>query len=93
MRELMELQSLWTKLLGELPSTAQFEFWLETHQVDVVRRGILKTAEKNLNLGNTMSQDHKIRFASKVMLTASAQREENATNRERLNAEMEGRAL
>ncbi len=90
MHELIELRSLWTKLLGELPSTAQFEFWLETHSADVVRRGILKTTEKNFNLGNTMSQDHKIRFASKVMLMASAQREANAANRERLKAEMEG---
>jgi hypothetical protein len=31
-----------------------------------------------------MSEDHKVRFASKVMLTLSAQREEHAANRKKL---------
>ena len=40
-------------------------------------------------MGGGMSQDHKIRFASKVMLTLSAQREEHAANRECLRQEFE----
>lgn len=88
MRELIEL---WTKLLGETPAPVQFELWLAMYPVDIVRRGILKTAEKNLSLNQTMSQDHKVRFASRVMRTASEASAEHAENRARLAAEMEGR--
>lgn len=61
------LIELWTKTLGETPPQEQFEVWSALYVPEVVRRGIIKTAEKNLNLGRTMTQDHKIRFASKVM--------------------------
>lgn len=84
-----ELIELWSKVLGVPPSERQFLIWLETHSSDVVRHGILKAAMKNQQMGGSMTEDHKIRFASKVMLTASAQRKENAANRERLKAEME----
>jgi|GEM_PF-4753922 len=72
MRELMEL---WTKVLGTPPSDQQFVIWLESHDADVVRHGILKAATKNQQMGGTMSQDHAVRFASKVMLTTDASRE------------------
>jgi hypothetical protein len=72
MRELIEL---WKKVLGVPPSEQEFIIWLESHPADVVRRGILKAATKNMQMGGTMSQDHAVRFASKVMLTAEAAQE------------------
>jgi phytoene/squalene synthetase len=86
---LNELKALWGKLLGEIPSEQQWTFWAMSHSVEVIRHGILKTAQKNLSTGGTMSADHKIRFASKVMITATTTRQVNAENRERLNREME----
>jgi hypothetical protein len=70
--QLENVRELWMKVLGEPPSDQQFGVWLESHGADVVRRGILKAATKNLQMGGTMSQDHAIRFASKVMLTTQA---------------------
>ena len=80
-----ELKSLWERTLGTPPADEQFIIWVESHQRDIVRRAVLKTATKNQTMAGTMSLDHKVRFASKVMLTLSAQREENAANRARLN--------
>ena len=80
-----ELKSLWERTLGTPPADEQFIIWVESHQRDIVRRAVLKTATKNQTMGGTMSLDHKVRFASKVMLTLSAQREENAANRARLD--------
>jgi hypothetical protein len=79
MRELIEL---WTKVIGTPPSEQQFVIWLESHPAEVVRRGILKAATKNLQMGGTMSQDHAVRFASKVMLTTEASRAEVARQNE-----------
>ena len=59
-----ELKQLWEKFLGVAPSDTQFE---SMHTAEVVRIGILKTAEKNLTLHGSMSADHKLRFASSVM--------------------------
>ena len=84
------LIDLWAKVLGQPPSEQQFLIWMESHPSDVVRYGILRTATKNQMMGGSMSQDHRIRFASKVMLTLSALRQENATNREKLRQEFEG---
>jgi hypothetical protein len=65
-----ELIELWRKTLtGDSPPEQQFAVWLATYDPDVVRRGILKTASKDLSIGQTMTLDHKIRFASKVMST------------------------
>jgi hypothetical protein len=58
--------------------------------VDIVRQAILKTVTKNQTMGATMSDDHKIRFASKVMLTLMGQQKEHAANKERLSQEFEG---
>jgi hypothetical protein len=82
-----ELMMLWTKVLGTPPSEQQFVIWVESHDADIVRQAILKTATKAQTLGGTMCEDHKIRFASKVMLTLSAQKEEHAANREKLRQE------
>lgn len=85
------LINLWAKTLGKpTPSEQQFVIWMESHPSDVVRYGILRTATKNQMMGGSMSQDHRIRFASKVMLTLSALRQENATNHEKLRQEFEG---
>jgi hypothetical protein len=80
-----ELITLWERTLGTPPIEQQFIIWVELHPVDIVRRGILKAAAKNQTMGGAMSDDHKVRFASKVMLTLSAQREEHAANRARLD--------
>jgi hypothetical protein len=85
-----QLINLWERTLGTPPSEQQFIIWTESHAVDIVRQAILKTATKNQTLGGMMSDDHKIRFASKVMLTLSAQREEHAANRAELRQEFEG---
>lgn len=85
-----ELINLWERTLGTLPADQQFVIWSEIHAADIVRQAILKTATKNQTMGGTMSEDHKIRFASKVMLTLSAQREEHAANREKLCQDFEG---
>lgn len=70
-----ELVALWTNVVGTPPSDQQFGIWLESHDADVVRHGILKAATKNQQMGGTVSQDHAVRFASKVMLTTDASRE------------------
>ncbi len=88
-----ELITLWERILGTSPSEKQFVIWTESHTADVVRHGILRAAAKNQQMGGTMSQDYKIRFASKVMLTATNQREQNAANKERLREEFEGKVV
>jgi len=82
-----QLITLWEKVLGTPPSEQQFLIWLESHSSEVVRYGILQTAAKNQTMGGTMSDDHRIRFASKVMLTRSARRDDQAANREQLRQE------
>jgi hypothetical protein len=90
MNELNELKLLWEELLGKIPSDQQWTFWGLMHTPPIIRRGILKTAQKNLSMGGTMSDDHRVRFASKVMLTQQARNEENTANRENLRKEFEG---
>jgi hypothetical protein len=86
-----ELKTLWSRTLGEIPNDQQFELWSALHAPEVIRHGVLKTAQKNLSMGGTMSSDHKIRFAAKVMLTATAAHKEHAANRETLRQEFESR--
>lgn len=85
-----ELKQLWSHVLGDLPSDQQFDLWAALHSVDIVRQGILKTAQKNLSTGGTMSTDHKIRFASKCMLTATALKKAHEENRAKLAREFGG---
>jgi hypothetical protein len=68
------LKQLWSQFLGTPPSDSQFELWLAMHREKTVRHGILKAAEKNMALAGTMTADHKLRFASKVMNSSTAQR-------------------
>jgi len=82
-----ELITLWERTLGTPPAKQQFVIWTESHTADVVRRAILKTATKNQTLGGRMTQDHRVRFASRVMLTLSSQTDEHRLNREKLNQE------
>lgn len=63
------LMNMWTRVLGDPPLIQQFELWACTHSPGTIERGITKTAIKNLRLGGAMSQDHRVRFASKVMQT------------------------
>jgi hypothetical protein len=67
--ELTNLKEFWASVFDETPSDAQFVVWADLHSLDTIRRGITKTAIKNLQKGGTMTLDHKVRFASKVMLT------------------------
>jgi hypothetical protein len=68
----------------------QFGLWSAMHTDSVVRQGILKTARKNIDLGGAMTPEHKVKFASKVMLMATSQNLQNAANRESLRQEFEG---
>jgi hypothetical protein len=86
-----ELRTLWERTLGTPPPDEQFVIWTESHAAEIVRRAILKTASKNQQLGGEMCQDHRVRFASKVMNTLSTQNQEHAANKERLRREMGGR--
>jgi hypothetical protein len=85
-----ELKALWQKLLGPLPADEQWELWLTLHAENVVRKGVLQAAAKNLSLGQTMMLDYKIRFASKVMIDQTAKDTQNEIYRERLRAAQEG---
>ena len=85
-----ELKALWGRLLGQIPSDAQFDFWTAMHSPEVIEHSILKTTQKNLSVNGTMSQDHKVRFASKVMLIQSERNMSHAANREKLRQEFEG---
>jgi hypothetical protein len=89
--ELMTLIELWRKLLGDSPTEPQFLIWGELYPVEIIRKGVLKTAIKNQNLGGTMTQDHRIRFANRVMQSAAKDVEDNAVNRQRLSQEFDGR--
>ena len=71
---LSDYKSLWSTFLGTPPSDQQFKLWMALHNEAAVRHGILKTAQKNIVLDGTMSDDHKIRFASKVMNASTQQR-------------------
>jgi hypothetical protein len=83
------LKELWEKTLGVSPTDEQFYLWTNLHTLEVVRQAILKTAGKNLQMGKAMTAEHKVRFASKVMLTITSQNTANARNREALRQEFE----
>jgi hypothetical protein len=88
MPELITLIELWKRVLGEPPTEAQFALWGEMHSGEFLRRAILKTAQKNLTLNQTMSLDHKVRFVSKISSTLTGQAAAHAKNRELLAVEM-----
>lgn len=81
------LKALWEKTLGVLPTDEQFAIWGELHTQETIRKAILKTAMKNQGMNGQMSPEHRLRFASKVMSTLTAQDVEHAKNREALQRE------
>lgn len=85
----IKLQELWRSTLGCPPMLEQFGLWAALHAEDVIKKGILRTARKNIELGGTMSQEYRVRFASRVMLVQSQRDAEHAANRARLAADME----
>lgn len=82
-----ELIDLWQQTMGDSPTPEQFAIWTASHSPDVMRRAILKTATKNQTLAGQMTQDHRIRFASRVMITLTEQAIENARNRPNKNVQ------
>ena len=84
------MQELWRSTLGCPPMLEQFGLWAALHTEDVIKKGILRTARKNIELGGAMSQEYRVRFASRVMLVQSQRDAEHSENRSRLAAEMEG---
>lgn len=84
------MQELWRSTLGCPPMLEQFGLWAALHTEDVIKKAILRTARKNIELGGTMSQEYRVRFASRVMLVQSQRDAEHAANREKLQAEMSG---
>jgi hypothetical protein len=84
------LKSLWENTLGEVPAKEQFAIWEELHSAVIIRQAILKTAMKNQSLNGAMTTDHRLRFASKVMQTLTAQAADHAANREKLRQGFEG---
>lgn len=85
----LDLKNTWAKLLGTIPSDAQFDFWAAMHSPETIRHGILKACQKNLSTGCAMSDDHKVRFASKVMLTSTAQKSAGQKQKEATNEKPE----
>jgi len=73
-----DIVELWKRTLGVPPTDAQFAIWEGLHTPEVMKRAILKTAVKNQQLNSTMSLDHRLRFASKVMLALTSQAAERA---------------
>ena len=76
-----DLISLWERVLGSPPSKEQFAIWAELHSLETMHRAILKTAIKNQKMGGSMTQDHRERFASKVMDSKTHDRQKAAGQR------------
>jgi len=71
---ILELKTLWSKLLGVPPCDDQWNFWECVHTPQTIEHGIKKTAQKNLANGNLMTTDYKLRFACAVMFSSTAQK-------------------
>jgi hypothetical protein len=69
-----ELKDLYSRLLGAPPTDDQFELWCTLHTPETVKHGIVKTSQKNLSTGRLMTTEHKLRFASAVMNSSTAQK-------------------
>src|ERR1035438_6624348 len=76
-----DLISFWERVLGNPPSKEQFAIWAELHSLETMHRAILKTAIKNQKMGGSMTQDHRERFASKVMDSRTNDRQKAAGQR------------
>jgi hypothetical protein len=82
------LMDIWARVLGNVPPREQFELWAVENSLEVVKESIVVTAKKNLQLGGTMSQEYRVKFASGVMKTRTARNAKNAENRRQLATEM-----
>jgi hypothetical protein len=71
--EVTNLIDIWERTVGDTPPAAQFEIWRALHSVEVMKKGIISTARKNLSMNGKMSPEYRIRFASAVMNTKSGQ--------------------
>jgi len=61
------LKQLWCSLMSDLcPDERQFLVWLNLHPVDRMAYSVRRTASKNVKLKGTMTQEHAVRFCSKV---------------------------
>ena len=88
---LTELIKLWARLIGTAPSQQQFEIWMAQFDFEITKRGILKTAMKNMSLDGLMTAEHRVRFASKCMIVQAQRNVEHAANRAAVAKEMESR--
>jgi hypothetical protein len=75
LNELNELKSLWSRFFDVVLPDEQFKLWLTLHTYGTARHGILKAAQKNLAMNLTMTGEHLVRFASKVMNTSTSQKQ------------------
>ena len=67
--ELKELKEVWSKVLGDdCPDDTQFEIWCGLRPAEVVAWAICKTAARNRAKSEPMSQDHRIRYVSSVLI-------------------------
>jgi len=73
-RELV--QKTWGSLIPHyLPAPKQFDLWLGRHDYTTVLHAITQTAKKAIKLNGTMTPEHMVRFASKVMNTTAARQQ------------------
>jgi hypothetical protein len=89
--DLAKFKDLWESTLGTAPAREQFAIWAALHSQVVIRQGILKTAMRNQSMNGAMDSDHRLRYASRVMLTLTAQAAEHAANREKVRQEFDGK--
>lgn len=85
-----ELRALWQRMIGTPPDDIQWELWATAHSPETIKYGILATVRKNLSLGKQMTEDHRVRFASKVMLEKDRRDAEHVANREKIAREFGG---
>jgi len=84
---LTQLIQLWKSTMGNPPSPEQFAIWGALHSPEVIRKAIVKTAVRSQTMNGRMEQDHRLRFASKVMMSLTEQYSQNAQNQDRLRQE------
>ena len=70
-----ELQQLWERTLGDVPKVEQFHVWEAMHTPEVIRRGILRTAQKHLEANGVMPFADRVRLASAIMESATVRAE------------------
>jgi hypothetical protein len=71
--EISELKDHWQAILPDenSPAVDQWAIWLAMHKPSVVSAALTQTAIKRKKVGNEMSGDRLIRFASAIMTRLS----------------------